>query len=125
MRTRSLATTPDRLLVTDLTTGSLVELTRDGEATTFAVGGEPNGIVLCDGVVTVADWREGQLSTWDGSSLTHRATLSAARLDGLVCDGDGLLVASRDAGAILRWGPEGESTFFKKARRSVSGSSRR
>jgi sugar lactone lactonase YvrE len=104
--------TGDGLLATDLPGGALFALTREGEATRFAVGGAPNGIVQCDGAVTVADWETGALSDWDGATLTLRATLSAARLDGLICDGDGLLVASWDAGAILRWGPEGESVVL-------------
>lgn len=100
------------LLVTDLPGGALFALARDGEAARFDVGGAPNGIVQCDGVVTVADWGTGALSDWNGTSLTKRTTLSAARLDGMACDGDGLLVASWDAGAVLRWGPEGESVVL-------------
>lgn len=100
------------LLATDLPGAALFALTREGEATRFDVGGAPNGIVQCEGTVTVADWETGALSVWNGTSLTARTTLSAARLDGMVCDGDGLLVASWDAGAVLRWGPEGESVVL-------------
>ena len=103
--------TGTHLLVTDMGTGSLVEVTRAGDWIRHDVGGKPNGVVLCDGTVTVADW-DGHLATWDGATLTHRATLGAARLDGLVCDDGGLLVASWDAAAVVRWGPAGESTFF-------------
>jgi sugar lactone lactonase YvrE len=115
------AAAPDgTLYVSDYTTRAIYRIAPDRSVEEFARGtwlGRPNGLVLSDGQLLVADSQGKRIHELDesGQPLAERE-LPQGGFDGLVLLEDGtLLVASWDASAIYRLAPDGQvSELFGK-----------
>src|SRR5690606_17382422 len=86
----------------------IVRVSREGEITTWAEDaklGGANGLVLANGHVWVAGYADGSLTqlSLDGSVVSRRHVEN--ELDGLVAQGQSVLVSSWSKKAVLRVGP--------------------